>query len=91
MAGDRDKPTGLLSANYWRLLLKIILAVAFMLFVLWQLLPTEQLWLTASWLTRSGYLASIIISGFISYCIVLWLTGVRIADFKPPAVMVRGD
>ena len=66
MAGDRDKPAGLLSANYWRLLLKIIFAVAFMLFVLWQLLPTEQLWLTASWLTRSGYLASIIISGFIS-------------------------
>ena len=91
MAGDRGKPAGLLSANYWRLLLKIILAVAFMLFVLWQLLPTEQFWLTASWLTRSGYLALIIISGFISYCIVLWLTDVRIADFKSPAVIVRGD
>ena len=82
MARDRDKPAGFLSANYWRLLLKITLAVAFMLFVLWQLLPTEQLWLTANWLTRTGYLVSIIISGFMSYCIVLWLTGVRIADLK---------
>ena len=72
-------------------MLRIILAVAFMLFVLWQLLPTEQFWLTANWLTRTGYLISIIISGFISYCTVLWLTGVRIADFKPPAAIVRGD
>ena len=91
MAGDRDKPAGFLSANYWRLLLKITLAVAFMLFVLLQLLPTEQLWLTANWLTRTGYLVSIIISGFMSYCIVLWLTGVRIADFKPPEAIVQGD
>ena len=66
IAGDSDKPAGFLSANYWRLLLKITLAVAFMLFVLWQLLPTEQLWLTANWLTRTGYLVSIII-------LVLWI------------------
>ena len=91
MAGDCEKPASFLSANYWHLLFKITLAVAFMLFVLWQLLPTEQLWLTASWLTRTGYLVSIIISGFMSYCIVLWLTGVRLADFKPPAAIVRGD
>jgi putative peptidoglycan lipid II flippase len=91
MSANLDKPVRLLSEDYWRLLLKITLAVGFMLFVLSQLLPTEQLWLTADWLTRSAYLAVIIISGFISYCIVLWLTGVRIADFRPPAVVERGD
>ncbi len=84
VSGSCGERVRLLSANYWRLLLRIVCAVAFMLAVLLPLLPTEQLWLTGSWLTRSSYLVTIIFSGFFSYGLALWLMGVRAVDFKPP-------
>jgi len=74
----------LLTSDYWRLLLKILVAVAAMVTVLIWLLPELSSWATASWLSRCYELSVLCIAGLCSYLIVLWVLGVRVQQFKSP-------
>ena len=82
-----DSSTGkgrLLTSDYWRLLLQVLLAVFAMIAVLVWLLPELSSWATASWVSRCYDLSLLCIAGLATYLIALWLLGVRVQQFKSP-------
>ena len=76
----------LLSADYWRLLLQVIFAVAAMVAVLIWLQPELSFWASADWLSRCYRLSVLCIAGFATYLIALLLLGVKVQQFKAPQV-----
>ncbi|MDG1938661.1 MAG: murein biosynthesis integral membrane protein MurJ [Pseudomonadales bacterium] len=76
----------LLSADYWRLLLQVIFAVAAMVAVLIWLQPELSFWASADWLSHCYRLSVLCIAGFATYLIALLLLGVKVQQFKAPQV-----
>ena len=75
---------GLLTSDYWRLLLQVLLAVLAMVAVLVWLLPELSSWAAASWTARCYDLSMLCIAGLTTYLIALWVLGVRVQQFKSP-------
>ena len=74
----------LLTSDYWRLLLQVLLAVLAMVAVLVWLLPELSSWAAASWTARCYDLSMLCIAGLTTYLIALWVLGVRVQQFKSP-------
>ena len=74
----------LLTSDYWRLLLQVLLAVLAMVAVLVWLLPELSSWATASWAARCYDLSMLCLAGLAAYLIALWVLGVRVQQFKSP-------
>ena len=82
--GKHEGKTSLLSQDYWRLLLRVLLAMAAMVTVLIWMQPELSFWLAASWLSRCYQLLRLCAAGFVSYLITLLILGVSAQQFKSP-------
>ncbi|WP_333842907.1 murein biosynthesis integral membrane protein MurJ [Pelomicrobium sp.] len=69
------------AAGWGRFLVKIAAALTVMAAVLWFGAGPEAAWLATSAMQRAARLAAVIAAGAAAYFAVLWLLGVRLADF----------
>ena len=76
----------LLTSDYWRLLIQVILAMAAMVAVLVAIQPEPSFWAAAGWISRCYELLLLCMAGFVIYLITLLILGVRPHHFKSPKV-----